>query len=196
MMLTAELEMRRMKCEGVFRRARSMERSCAIDREESTVLRAKVRKLLRGNAERKEKRKMKRAKKVLAVQAEAEAEEETSSVKTGHANGQARPRPPKEETSSGKTGHANGQARPRPLAPPMAARGPSHLHASRPEWRHICFFCPEEFRCVPKIPACLGKDPPNRDEHGCRCLKHCDFRPDMVFCSNKCFWQFNGSHPY
>ena len=122
--------------------------------------------------------------------------EETSSGKTGHANGQARPRPPKEETSSGKTGHATGQARPRPLAPPMAARGPSHLHARRPEWRHICFFCPEEFRCVPKIPACLGKDPPNRDEHGCRCLKHCDFRPDMVFCSNKCFWEFNGSHPY
>ena len=75
-MLTAELEERRMKREGAFRRARSMERSCAIDREESTVLRAKVRKLLRGNAERKEKRKMKRAKKVLAVQAEAEAEEQ------------------------------------------------------------------------------------------------------------------------
>ena len=69
-MLTAELEERRMKREGAFRSARSMEISCAIDREESTVLRAKVRKLLRGNAERKEKRKMKRAKKVLAVQAE------------------------------------------------------------------------------------------------------------------------------
>ena len=62
-MLTAELEERRMKREDNFRRARAR-------REENTVLRAKVRNLLRGKAERKEKRKEKRAKKVLAVQAE------------------------------------------------------------------------------------------------------------------------------
>ena len=80
---------------------------------------------------------------------------------------------------------------PRPV-PPVSPEPEPH----RPEWRHVCYCCREEFRCVPKIPRVFGFDPPDRDKHGCRCLKHFDNRSDMVLCSNKCFWVFNGSYPY
>ena len=63
-------------------------------------------------------------------------------------------------------------------------------------YTHFCYTCKANFRCVPNIPHVVGITVPDPFVYNCRCLKHCNYRMDMTFCSNKCFWEFNGSQPY
>ena len=88
---------------------------------------------------------------------------------------------------------------PRPVPPvspePLALESPQVPQS--PKWRHVCYTCDEEFRCIPRIPVKLGDDPPNRNVYGCRCLMHNQYGQGMAaafFCSSKCFWKFNGTN--
>ena len=76
-----------------------------------------------------------------------------------------------------------------------ASTGPRALLT---KYVHKCYWCQKQFRCVPSVPQVHGQIP--NKLQACRCLVQYTFDNTKVypdfFCSNQCFWKFNGGYPY